>query len=212
MKTITNEKTMTTKELADVLGVDVKTIQRAVESLDINVERVGSSHTMIFTEKQATEIKLELQNHSKVAKNGFNTLTISNDLEMLLMQQKLSEYQTLRIKELQAENEKQKQQLIEQAPKVEMYDTSMYAENTYSMNEVAKILKLPYGNKTLFNFLRCNEILDNNNIPYERFIKQGLFKVVVKPVKISNQIVNKTVTRVTQKGADYILKLIKKIA
>ena len=32
---------MTTKEVADVLGVDVKTIQRAVESLDMKVERSG---------------------------------------------------------------------------------------------------------------------------------------------------------------------------
>lgn len=81
-----SEKTVTTKELAESLGVDVKTIQRAVDSLDINVERVGSSHTMVFNEAQATAIKIELQNHSKIAQNGFNTLTINNDVEMLILQ------------------------------------------------------------------------------------------------------------------------------
>lgn len=75
------EKLITTKQLAAALGVDVKTIQRAVDSLDIDVERVGSSHTMVFNEEQATAIKIELQNHSKVAQNGFSTLTINNGLE-----------------------------------------------------------------------------------------------------------------------------------
>ena len=49
---------MTTKEVAAVLGVDVRTIQRAVDSLDINVERAGSSHTMLFDEYEVTKIKL----------------------------------------------------------------------------------------------------------------------------------------------------------
>lgn len=70
---VKTEKLMTTKELAKALGVDVKTIQRVVSSLEMNVERVGSSHTMIFTEAQATAIKVELQNHSKVANEKWYT-------------------------------------------------------------------------------------------------------------------------------------------
>jgi hypothetical protein len=66
------KKTITTKDLADNLGVDVKTIQRAVDSLDLNIERVGSSHTMIFNEAQATAVKIELQNHTKIARNGYD--------------------------------------------------------------------------------------------------------------------------------------------
>ena len=51
------QQTMTTKQLADALGVDAKTIQRAASSLDMNVARVGNNHTMVFTEEQATAIR-----------------------------------------------------------------------------------------------------------------------------------------------------------
>ena len=44
---------MSTKEVADILGVDVKTVQRAALSLDMDVERSGSSHTMLFDEQQS---------------------------------------------------------------------------------------------------------------------------------------------------------------
>lgn len=68
MNELTKEKMMTTKELAETLGVDVRTIQRTSEKLyDINVVKSvsnGGRPTKIFTEAQATAIKIELQNHS----------------------------------------------------------------------------------------------------------------------------------------------------
>ena len=74
---------MSTKEVADILGVDVKTVQRAALSLDMDVERSGSSHTMLFDEAQVTAIKLEIENHSKV-----NALTPKTNLErQLIIQQ-----------------------------------------------------------------------------------------------------------------------------
>lgn len=39
---------VTTKELAEALGVDISTIQKEVSSLGIKSERIGESHTMIF--------------------------------------------------------------------------------------------------------------------------------------------------------------------
>lgn len=63
---------MTTRELANTLGVDVKTIQRTAEKLfDMNVVKSVSSGgrpSWCFDEEQATAIKIELQNHSEVAK------------------------------------------------------------------------------------------------------------------------------------------------
>lgn len=107
---LTKEKTVTTKELAKILGVEDRTIRNAVEKLgkdfrkSISKTSNGGRPTMMFTQQQATAIKIELQNHSKVAKNGFDTLTISNDLEMLVLQKRLSEYQSKRIAELEDEN------------------------------------------------------------------------------------------------------------
>ena len=103
----------------------------SVEAVQKTVKKLAENNTPVFTvikrnaqggylfnEAQATAIKIELQNHTKVAKNGYNTLSISNDLEAWELQKRLDAYKDRRIAELQAENEAQKQQLIEQAPKV----------------------------------------------------------------------------------------------
>lgn len=61
---------MTTKEVAEILGVDVKTVQRAALSLDLDVERSGSSHTMLFDEAQVTAIKFEFLRNSNVLQSN----------------------------------------------------------------------------------------------------------------------------------------------
>ena len=85
---------VTTKELAEMLGVTPRSIQITVEELAKNNSQVfreiqrNSQGGYLFNEVQATAIKIELQNHTKIAKNGFDTLTISNDLEMIAIQQR----------------------------------------------------------------------------------------------------------------------------
>lgn len=145
----TEEKKVTTKELSEILNVDVKTIQRAVDSLDMNVERIGSSHTMVFTESQATAIKIELQNHSKVSRNGFNTMSINNDLEMMLVQKKLTEYQNIRIEQLQA-------QIENLAPKAEIAETLIESDSLQDLQTVAVTI----GLKNIFKVLSADKILE----------------------------------------------------
>ena len=66
----TTEKNMTTKELANVLGVSSDSILLAVKRLNLteNIRQVPINGKMgyVFTEVQATAIKLELQNHSNL--------------------------------------------------------------------------------------------------------------------------------------------------
>lgn len=149
MNELSTRKTMTTKELADALGVDVKTIQRAVDALDMNVARVGSSHTMVFTESQATAIKIELQNHSKIAANGFSTLDINSDLEMLMVQQKLTAYQNQRIEELQA-------QVANLKPKAEIAETLIESDSLQDLQTVAVTI----GLKHIFKILSADKIIE----------------------------------------------------
>ncbi len=110
---------VTTKELAEMLGVTTRIIQITVKELAKKNSRLfehiesNSQGGYLFNEAQATSIKIELQNHTKIAKNGFNTLTIANDLEMLEIQRRLSEYQTRRIAELQLQNDNLKIKLDE---------------------------------------------------------------------------------------------------
>lgn len=206
-----NDKYMTTKELADTLGVDVKTIQRAVQSLDMNVERIGSSHTMVFNEAQATAIKIELQNHSKVSKNGFETLTIMNDIEMMIIQKQLEAYRDRRIAELQAENDRQKELLTIQAPKVEFYDCVTGSADTMDMSEVAKVLNCGIGRNKLFELLRAKKVFNNKNQPYQKYVDLGLFRIIeTRFVMASGEERIHLKTVVFQKGLDFIRQVINK--
>lgn len=103
----------------------------------------------------------------------------------------------------------QKDQLIsELQPKADTYDMIMDADGTFSMNQVAK--QIGMGEYHLFAYLRGKKVLfyeGNDNVPYERFRKNGCFKVIdtISPDGMSH-----STTRVTQKGINYICKLLKK--
>lgn len=103
----------------------------------------------------------------------------------------------------------QKDQLIQQLqPKANTYDMIMDSDGTFSINQVAK--QIGMGEYHLFAYLRGKKILfyeGVDSIPYERFRKNGCFKVVdtVSPDGKSH-----STTRVTQKGLDYICKIIRK--
>ena len=103
----------------------------------------------------------------------------------------------------------QKDKLIaELQPKADTYDMIMDSDGTFSMNQVAK--QIGMGEYHLFAYLRGKKILfyeGTDNVPYERFRKNGCFKVVDT---ISPDGKSHSTTRVTQKGLDYICKIIRK--
>lgn len=106
-----------------------------------------------------------------------------------------------------------RKQLEEVKPKLLLYDQVINAENYMSMLMVSKALKLSGRNK-LFRFLRSEGILmsgkDKRNLPYQPFIDNGYFVVVVKSKIIEGKIIDFPVTLVTSKGMDYILKRLEK--
>ena len=190
---------MTTKEVAHILGVDVKTVQRAALSLDMDVERSGSSHTMLFDEAQVTAIKLEIENHSKV-----NALTPKTDLERQLIIQQAMQIQAEMIEELQ-----NKVSRLEPAANFAYQLCS--SKDTIEIGECAKVLNKNIGRNRLFEFLRNSNVLQSNNIPYQKYIDAGYFRVIESKYVTPNgetKISLKTV--VFQKGVAYINKLLSK--
>lgn len=103
----------------------------------------------------------------------------------------------------------QKDQLIQQLqPKADTFDMIMSSDGTFSMNQVAK--QVGMGEYYLFAYLRGKKVLfyeGTDNVPYERFRKNGYFKVIDT---ISPDGKSHCTTRVTQKGLDYICKIIRK--
>ncbi|MFA6870549.1 MAG: phage antirepressor KilAC domain-containing protein, partial [Methanomethylophilus sp.] len=64
--------------------------------------------------------------------------------------------------------------------KADTYDDIMDAKNTFDMNAVGKIVGM--GEYKLFEYLRNKGILfynsNNDNVPYERFMKAKYFSVI----------------------------------
>ena len=102
--------------------------------------------------------------------------------------------------------EKQKVALLQ--PKADFYDTVANSESLLSMADVAKVLDKGIGRNRLFKLLRDKGILQSNNVPYQRFVDAGYFKVVESSYMAGDNAIVSTVTYVKQKGVDYIRKLL----
>ena len=91
----------------------------------------------------------------------------------------------------------------------EFYNDLMETEGLMSINTMAKELNI--GEYKLFEFLRRKKVLfydkDKVNVPYERFRKEGKFRVKETPCHDGNM---RSVTYATKKGLDYVRKLLRK--
>lgn len=205
-------KAMTVKEVAEVKGVSESSVKRAIRKLF--AEKMQNGKTTFLNEKEVAAISAELKGEYHTSQltysAGEQVKNTTTDLEII--GNALSAFNALRDLYERKESEykqqiaNQEKQISELTPLADGYRLTMSADGTYSMAETAKILKLEKGNKTLFAKLRSLEILDKNNIPKQDFVNRSYFSVVTKPIPMGDSIVNKTVTRVTSKGLDFIAK------
>lgn len=100
----------------------------------------------------------------------------------------------------------------EMKPKAEFFDQVASSKTAIQMAEVAKVLNYPgYGRNRLFEFLRSKKVLMTNNIPYQKYVDCGYFRVIEqKYTKPSGEIAINIKTLVYQKGINFIKKLIDK--
>ena len=100
-------------------------------------------------------------------------------------------------------------QIEEMKPKAEFFDTVADSKTAISMNEVAKVLNIKgYGRNNLFEFLRENKVLDRWNVPYQRYVDNGWFRVIEQHYQKNGEPIVTTKTLVYQKGVDGIRKMI----
>ena len=102
-------------------------------------------------------------------------------------------------------------QIEEMKPKAEFFDTVADSKTAISMNEVAKVLNIKgYGRNNLFEFLIENKVLDRWNVPYQRYIDNGWFRVIEQKYQKNGEPVITTKTLAYQKGVDGIRRMIAK--
>lgn len=110
-------------------------------------------------------------------------------------------------KALQAENERMK-------PKEEFFDAVTDSKDAIDIGQVAKVLNYQgIGRNKLFEILRNNGILKQNNEPYQKYVDCGYFRVIEQKYEVRpGEIRINIKTLVFQKGVDYIRKILEKVA
>lgn len=106
----------------------------------------------------------------------------------------------------------QKEEVInQQKPLVDFANTVSATETMVDMKTMAKLLEkenqdIHMGRNKLFAWLRKEGYLMSDNTPYERYVKQGIFKLTESEVETKNG--NKLITKtyVTGKGQLYLAK------
>lgn len=103
-----------------------------------------------------------------------------------------------------------KEEIKELTPKAEFHDAVTKSDDLLTMKEVADILAIKgYGRNKVFALLRFKKIFNDANQPYRKYIDQGYFvpKENRSTTRYGTVKINVT-TYVTQKGLDFIRKLI----
>ena len=222
-----NENIMTSLEIAELTGKEHNKILRDIRDEIEKLKKQGIRAETIFGLGEQLDKNNQKRPMYNLTKEGVLQLAARYDAvvrfkliekatktreytqkELLLMQLESIE----KIEKLQIENKEQAQKLIEQAPKIEFYNDVTGSETTAEIGTVAKILGFKnVGRNILFDILRKQGILKADNIPYQKYVDNGYFRVieskwndyVTGDVKISFK------TVVYQKGIEYIAKLLR---
>lgn len=217
MNEIAERRLMSGKELAEAFGVSKDTINSTVERLELDgvLRRVdiarNSQGGYLFSEEQATLIKMEIQKHHNLANRQIDGTSTELEENMLIARgweilQRRNEELKKRAEEAEAENAKLK-------PAAAFAYQLCSSQDTIDIGNCAKVLNRRIGRNNLFEFLRNKKVLQADNIPYQKYIDSGYFRVIeskfVTPTG-ETKICLKTV--VFQKGVAYINKLLKEAA
>ena len=204
MNEVSIESYVSVKALAEILDVSEATIKRAVEkvrSLLGGVE-TNSQGGYLLNEEQATIVKNEIAKHHNLQSRQIDN--VSTELEE---NQIIASAMAI----LQARNEELKRQNEKLLPAANFAYQLCSSKDTIEIGECAKVLNKNIGRNRLFEFLRNSNVLQSNNIPYQKYIDAGYFRVIESKYVTPNgetKISLKTV--VFQKGVAYINKLLSK--
>lgn len=210
---VRTSKAMTTKEVAQALNVSVDTVSRAANKvLDPSAvlrRVINGGKSAVYNEEQVTAIKQEIQKHHNLASRQIDSASTEFE-ENQVIANAMAILQRRNV-ELQKRVKEAERQLTEQAPKVATYNRIANATGLKSMQEVAKILHI--GSKTLFAILRDKKIFyreksNGVNIPVEKYIKQGLFEVKEEPYRKDGKDCVYTRIFATAKGLLWLEKII----
>ena len=200
---------MTTKETAEALNVSERTVRRHAAEMGLTL----NGKTTELDEKAVTIIKAKIEKSGRRDLDNVVQLpNVSTDLEMMVLDARVSEWKTRKIQELQLKLQEKDEKIALDAPKVEFYNTVADAKNAIDMRSAAAVLNIPkLGRNNLFQKLRDLGILDAENCPYREYQDRGYFRVIITSYVDSfgdTHITKKTL--VYPRGLEYIRRMVTK--
>ena len=94
-------------------------------------------------------------------------------------------------------------------PKAEFFDAVADSKTAIQIGDVAKILGIKgMGRNNLFEFLRQKTVLGSDNVPYQRFVDSGYFRIIEQKYTVDGEVRISIKTLVYQKGLDWIRRMI----
>lgn len=207
---IPEEKTenfVTTKELAEVLGVSARTIRdtataKGLEGTFHTLQTKGGKQSLrVFSEEEATIIKMEIQKHHNLASRQIDTVTTSAEEDQMIAQALII---------LQRRIQDANKEIARLKTAAEFAYQICSSKDAIDIGNCAKVLNRNIGRNNLFEFLRNRKVLQQDNIPYQKYIDSGYFRVIETKYTIpSGETKISLKTLVLQKGVAYINKLLR---
>lgn len=151
------------------------------------------------------EVLPSIRKHGVYATDDFIKLSLNNP-----------DYAIKLLTQLKEERQKRKQaemKIEQQKPFVEFANKVSDSSNLISVGTMAKLLKdehINIGRNKLFKWLRDNNILMDNNIPYQKYVSNGYFKVVESTYETPYGTQTQQTTFITGKGQIYIVERLRK--
>jgi anti-repressor protein len=210
--------TMTSREIADLTEKRHDNVKRTIETLanqgvisrpqieevsndgpgpkTISLYRIGKRDSYVIVAQLSPEFTARLVDRWQALEAGAApALNLRQPAQMLAVAMQLAEM----VQEQQA-------QLTAQAPKVKFAEAVGASEDLQSVGEVAKVLGT--GQRRLFAWLRAKNILMPNNLPYQRHIDCGRFRVIERTWKGEDGRDHiEPATKVTGRGVTYLQQL-----
>jgi phage antirepressor YoqD-like protein len=156
-------KSMTIKEIAEILKVSEKHIRTIIKK--VLPEKLKHGIRTLLNEHEVTQIKIELEKNPYLDQS---VELVKTDYEMAMRLVESATYFKEKYDDLLKEN-------TELKPKAIAFDTYMNTKDLMTVSIAAK--ELNYGPKKLFIFLRENNYFMPGNIPYQKYIDNDYFQL-----------------------------------
>lgn len=196
-------------KISSVDYIDNKGEKRPMYILILSQAKQIFSRESKFVRKRMIKYIEKLEQEIKKPKEYTIKELLQMQLESIEKIEQLEQENTKKQKEI----EEKENIILEQKPKAEFYDKVTESKDVFDFKKVAKIINCKgLGRNNLMAILKEENILDYQNLPYQRYVTQGYFKVVEKNYIdfFGNERIS-TKTVVFQKGIDFIIRLLKKL-